>query len=207
MADQASLSRDVSQIDERAAQDMCMIYPGSIRAQVSMELRANHQEWSDISWARKLELVQAKAVSLRAASAAAFEDLLSSSASPDFDRDLPSSSDVILSCSASSDELCITLEAIEKPRRSPIHCIVVLDVSFSMDYSATHTEPLCSKEAPVKFTRLDLAKHSSKVIIEVMGDDDSVTIISFGSEVNVELQKTCMTPAGKFKSCGNVAAD
>jgi hypothetical protein len=65
------------------------------------------------------------------------------------------------------------------------------------------TQPDFSKGEGVRFTRLDLAKHSSKVIVEVMGDSDSVTIISFGSRATVEMEKTAMTAAGtcslKFK--------
>jgi hypothetical protein len=203
MEAQASLSRDgsLSPIDEAVAQKACMTFPASIRSKVSAALRANHEVWGEIPWAQRLELVKAEAVSLRAASDAAFEALLSTTARPDFDhRDLPSSPDVILSCASSSDDICITLEAVEKPRRSPIHCIIVLDVSGSMDHSATLTAPDASQERVVKFSRLELAKHSSKVIVEVMGDDDSVTIVTFGSEASVQLQKTCMTAAGEFYS-------
>jgi hypothetical protein len=202
MEAQASLSSDGSLVhtDEAAAQKACMAFSNKVRAAAKVSvMRANHEVWSDISWTRKLELVKAEAVSLRAASDAAFEALLSSTARPDFDRDLPSSSDVILSCAASSDDFCITLEAVEKPQRSPIHCIVVLDVSGSMDHSATQKSTgVISQERQVQFSRLQLAQHSSKVIVEVMGDEDSVTILSFGSEARVRLPKTCMTQEGKL---------
>ncbi len=183
-----------------------MAFPPAIRSKVSAALRANHENWSEISWTRKLELVKTEAVSLRAASDAAFEHLLSSTALSNFNEDLPPSSDVILSCSSSSDEFCFTLEAVEKLRRNPIHCIIVLDVSGSMDHSATQSAPCSSPESQVKFTRLDLAKHSSKVIVEVMGDGDSVTVLAFGSEAKVQLQKTFMTAEGKFgfKTCVSV---
>ena len=203
MEAQASLSSDGSLVhmDEAAAQKACMAFSNKVRAAAKVSvMRANHEAWSDISWARKLELVKAEAVSLRAASDAAFEALLSSTARPDFDRDLPSSSDVILSCAASADDFCITLEAVEKPQRSAIHCIVVLDVSGSMDHSATQRQSagVDSQERQVQFSRLQLAQHSSKVIVEVMGDEDSVTILSFGSEARVRLPKTCMTQEGKL---------
>jgi hypothetical protein len=200
MGDQAPLPRDSSglHMDEGAAQKACMAFPGSIRAKVSSVLRAQHEEWANLPWARRLELVQAQAVSLRAASAAAFDSLLSSTAHPDFGRDLPPCRDVILACAASSEDFCLTLEAAEKPHRSPIHCIVVLDVSGSMDHSAAQTASGSSQESQVNFTRLDLAKHCSRVIVEVMGDDDHITIISFGSEANEQLQKTRTTQAGAF---------
>jgi hypothetical protein len=123
---------------------------------------------------------------------------LSSNCGQNFNRDLPSSSDVILSCASSSDELCITLEAVEKPRRDAIHCIVVLDVSGSMDSPATRTAPDSSQESHVTFSRLDLVKHSSKVIVEVLGDEDSVTILTFSTRAKVKLQQTRMTAAGEF---------
>jgi hypothetical protein len=92
------------------------------------------------------------------------------------------------------------LEAVEKPQRNPIHCIIVLDVSGSMDSSATQAAAdSSSHESQVNFTRLDLAKHSSKVIVEVCGGDDSVTIVSFSSEAKVKLAKTLMTADGKCK--------
>ena len=40
-----------------------MAFPASIRAKVSCALRANNEHWSGTSWARKLALVQAEAVS------------------------------------------------------------------------------------------------------------------------------------------------
>ncbi len=138
----------------------------------------------------------ARARACAAKAAAELYKLLSSDCGQNFNRDLPSSSDVILSCASSSSELCITLEAVEKPRRNPIHCIVVLDVSGSMDSSATQTAPDSSQESQVTFSRLDLAKHSSKVIVEVLGDEDSVTILTFSTQAKVKLQQTCMTAEG-----------
>ncbi len=69
-----------------------------------------------------------------------------------------------------------------------------------MDSAATQSAPNSSQESQVNFSRLDLAKHSSKVIVEVMGDEDSVTILTFSSEAKVKLQKTLMTAAGKLSS-------
>jgi hypothetical protein len=173
-----------------------MAFPAPIRAKVSATLRANHEEWGNLSWARRLELVQAQAISLRDASAAAFDSLLASTARPDFGADLPPCSNVTVSCAASAEDLCITLEAVEQPQRNPIHCIVVIDVSGSMDHSAALSAPQSTGEKQVKFTRLDLAKHSSKVIIEVMGDEDHVSIISFGSEASIQLQGARATQEG-----------
>jgi hypothetical protein len=138
-------------------------------------------------------------MSLACASPAELHGQLST-AGQNFNRDLPSSSDVILSCAFSSDDLCITLEAAEKPRRNPIHCILVLDVSGSMISPATLRPPNSSQESQVNFSRLALAQHSSKVIVEVMGDEDSVTILTFGTAATVKLQKTLMTAAGKLSS-------
>jgi len=111
-----------------------------------------------------------------------------------FNQDLPPCPDVTLSCSSSSTDMCITLQAVDKPQRAPTHCIIVLDISGSMDIPATQPDP--SKGEGVCFTRLDLAKHSSKVIVEVMGGSDSVTIISFGDRATVEMDMTAMTAAG-----------
>ncbi len=137
------------------------------------------------------------AASRRAASNAAFEVLLSGTARPDFDRDFPPCPDVTLSCASSGNHLCLTLQAAEHARRNAIHCIIALDISGSMDHSAVLKTADTSQETQAKFSRLDLAKHSSKVIVEVMGDDDFVTILSFGSEAEVRLPKTRMTAEGE----------
>jgi len=66
MEHQSSPSRDgsASHIDEGAAQEACMAYDITIRSKVSRALRANNAQWSGTSWARRLALVQAEAVSL-----------------------------------------------------------------------------------------------------------------------------------------------
>ena len=120
----------------------------------------------------------------------------------DFNRDLPTCPDVTLSCASSSNDICITLQAVDKPQRVPTHCIIVMDVSGSMDSRATQPDASDGEGGSVVFTRLDLAKHSSKVIVEVMSDTDSVTIISFGSTALVELGQTHMTAAGKQQAHG-----
>ena len=43
-----------------------MAYDISIRAKVSRALRANNEQWSGTSWARRLALVQAEAASFEA---------------------------------------------------------------------------------------------------------------------------------------------
>jgi hypothetical protein len=120
----------------------------------------------------------------------------------DFNRDLPACPDVTLSCASSSNDICITLQAVDKPQRVPTHCIIVMDVSGSMDCRATQTDAGDGEGGSVVFTRLDLAKHSSKVIVEVMTDTDSVTIVSFGSTATVQLAQTYMTAAGKITAHG-----
>ena len=71
MEHQSSPSRDgsASHIDEAAAQEACMAYDITIRSKVSRALRANNEQWSGTSWARRLALVQAEA----AAQPASFE--------------------------------------------------------------------------------------------------------------------------------------
>ena len=48
-----------------------MAYDITIRAKVSRALRANNEQWSGTSWARRLALVQAEAVSQSASFEAA----------------------------------------------------------------------------------------------------------------------------------------
>jgi hypothetical protein len=210
---------------EIQAKSACLAFPPEVRGRVSDALQAVQETWSAASWQRKLELVKAEAAvaggaaallppvaaprcaspspppptaaSRRAASNAAFEVLLSGTARPDFDREFPPCPDVTLSCASSGSHLCLTLQAAEHARRNAIHCIIALDISGSMDHSAVLKTAETSQETQAKFSRLDLAKHSSKVIVEVMGDDDFVTILSFGSEAEVRFPKTRMTAEGE----------
>lgn len=119
---------------------------------------------------------------------------------PDFNRDLPSSSDVSLSCMSSASHICVTVAAADAPQRKPIHCIIMLDVSGSMSTSATQDDPSSSSsgESHASFSRLDLAKHSCKVVVEVMGDCDLLSVISFGSNSVLRLDKELMTSQGKW---------
>jgi hypothetical protein len=135
------------------------------------------------------------------ADAAALDAALESftaTARTDFNRDLPVCSDILLSCASSFSDFCITVQTAGQPHRNCIHCIIVLDVSGSMEGSAT-LKPSVSQgsEDHTDFSRLDLAKHSSKVIVEVMEDGDSVTLISFSGSAQVKLDKTYMTSTGK----------
>lgn len=119
---------------------------------------------------------------------------------PDFNRDLPSSPDVSLSRMSSASHICVTIAATGAQQRKPIHCIIVLDVSGSMDTPATQDDSSCSSgESRVSFSRLDLAKHSCKVVVEVMGDCDLLSIISFSSDSVLRLDKELMTSQGKWK--------
>ncbi len=184
-----------------AAQDHAATLSLAASAIAAQDWATQQQSTQSNAAARRAEaaaLQRAEAAArARAAEEAAEEAALTSRCSQNFNRDLPSSSDVILSCASSSNELCITLEAVERPRRNPIHCIVVLDVSGSMDSPATQTAPDSSPESQVTFSRLDLAKHSSKVIVEVLGDEDSVTILTFSTQAKVKLQQALMTAEGQ----------
>ena len=73
MEHQSSPSRDgsASHIDEAAAQEACMAYDITIRSKVSRALRANNEQWTGTSWARRLALVQAEAALIALADEAA----------------------------------------------------------------------------------------------------------------------------------------
>ena len=54
-----------------------------------------------------------------------------------FSSDLPLCSDVALECFASGNDLCVSISAKDKPARGPAHCILVLDISGSMESEAS----------------------------------------------------------------------
>ena len=75
----------------------------------------------------------------------------------------------------------------------PIHLVAVLDVSFSMYESCmtnTAAEGAC-------FSRLDLVKHSMNTAIEMLREDDYLTLITFSNGVERVMCAQKMTPVGR----------
>lgn len=54
-----------------------------------------------------------------------------------FSSHLPLCSGVALECFASGNDLCVSISAKDKPARGPAHCILVLDISGSMESEAS----------------------------------------------------------------------
>lgn len=79
-------------------------------------------------------------------------------------------------------------------KRKPAVFICMLDVSGSMEEEASIKT---GKESD-GFSRLDLVKHSVKTIIEMLNDDDYLSLISFNEAATLILDITKMTPAGKL---------
>jgi len=59
----------------------------------------------------------------------------------DFSADLPPCHDVTINCCANGNDLCVTIAAADRPSRSPTHCILVLDISGSMNSEASLPDP------------------------------------------------------------------
>jgi hypothetical protein len=70
-----------------------------------------------------------------------------------FSADLRPCQDVTLECHASGADACLTIAAKDRPDRLPIHCIVVLDISGSMNSEASLPNPNANPDEAQVSTR------------------------------------------------------
>lgn len=78
----------------------------------------------------------------------------------------------------------------------PKDIVAVIDVSGSMDSAATVNDEN-GKEVDVGFSLLDITKHALKTIVESMGTNDRLSIITFSDDAKVITDMTIMTDANK----------
>ncbi len=78
-----------------------------------------------------------------------------------FSADLRPCNDVTLECHASGADACLTIVAKDRPDRLPIHCIIVMDVSGSMNSEASLPNPNENPDESRVSTRLPPSSCSS----------------------------------------------
>jgi Mg-chelatase subunit ChlD len=74
--------------------------------------------------------------------------------------------------------------------------VLVVDVSGSMDSAATVNDA-SGEQVDVGFTLLDITKHALNTVVESMGDNDRISIVSFSNEAKVISNFTITTEANK----------
>lgn len=87
----------------------------------------------------------------------------------------------------------LTVSVPDNSPTMPLSLVAVLDVSGSMDTSASPN--LESTEA--LFSRLDLLKHGMNTAIELMRPTDALSIITFSGDVKLVFNSTLMDAKGK----------
>jgi hypothetical protein len=85
-------------------------------------------------------------------------------------------------------------------KRKPSTFICVIDVSGSMDSPVTVSDGTTQESHG--FSRLDLVKHSMKTIVNCLGENDHVAIVTFSDTAKVVLDLTEMNELGKRSSLG-----
>ncbi len=95
-----------------------------------------------------------------------------------------------------SSSLFVRVKATEESKRKPSVFVFVIDVSGSMNTEAS----VETKGESDGFTRLDLVKHSVRTVIEVLGDSDSICLITFSDDAKVVLDITKTNAAGKARA-------
>ncbi len=86
--------------------------------------------------------------------------------------------------------------ASAESERQPILFLAILDNSGSMGEEAGFAQQSQETES-LGFTRLDLVKHAVRTIGSVLGDQDSLGIVSFSTSAKVVLSPIRMDAAGK----------
>ncbi|KAH7340290.1 hint-domain-containing protein [Rhizoctonia solani] len=115
--------------------------------------------------------------------------------------------DIALVAQTSSQELLVSLvpPAGPKPagekktgRRAPVDLCLVIDVSGSMDTEAPVPGEQ-DKNETTGLSVLDVVKHATRTIIESMGDDDRIAIVTFSDSAEVVAPLTVMDKFNRAK--------
>jgi uncharacterized protein YegL len=93
-------------------------------------------------------------------------------------------------------DIAISLKPNTNAKIGKKYVTLVLDISGSMDTSAAEIES-GDGEKGFKFSRLDLIKHASNVISQILTGDDYLSIITYSTDAKVVMDFTPMDVQGK----------
>jgi Mg-chelatase subunit ChlD len=92
----------------------------------------------------------------------------------------------------------IGIDYIGSEARLPCVCICILDVSGSMGLEASLVDPGSGERDGL--TRMDLVKHATKAVINMLGDNDHVAIVSYNHAARLVLDLTCTNQLGRDRA-------
>ncbi|KAG8715917.1 hypothetical protein FRC11_012984 [Ceratobasidium sp. 423] len=113
--------------------------------------------------------------------------------------------DITLVAQPSSRELLVSLVPPAEPkpagekntsRRAPVDLCLVIDVSGSMDTEAPVPGEQ-DKNETTGLSVLDVVKHATRTIIESMGDDDRIAVVTFSDSAEVVVPLTAMSDGNR----------
>ena len=108
--------------------------------------------------------------------------------------------DVVLKVdSLVSGETMVTIEPPKTGKRVPVDICCVLDVSGSMSAEATVKNATGATESH-GLSVLDVAKHSVQTIIQMLGPNDRLSLVTYCSYASLIMSLRNMTAAGKKKA-------
>jgi len=93
-------------------------------------------------------------------------------------------------------DIVISLKPNTNAKIGKKYICLVLDISGSMNYAAAEIES-GDGEKGFKFTRLDLIKHASKVVSQILCEDDYLSIVTYSTDSKVVMDFTPMNVRGK----------
>ena len=90
------------------------------------------------------------------------------------------------------DDIMVTIKSKDASRRLPLDIVIVIDTSGSMNNKAT-----VKNAEDTGLSILDIVKHATKTIIEVLSRKDRLSIVKYSNFATVILELTKMDKIGK----------
>ena len=92
----------------------------------------------------------------------------------------------------------ISMNHLGPEARLPCVCICILDVSGSMGLEASLVDPSSGERDGL--TRMDLVKHATKAVINMLGDNDHIAIVSYNHAARLVLDLTNTNQLGRDRA-------
>lgn len=95
--------------------------------------------------------------------------------------------------------LCTIIPSISGPKK-PVNVIISYDRSYSMSNAANPN----GDEITKYYSKNDLGKHSMSIVINSLGPNDTIQIITYDSVVETVLPRTAMNDSGKILALDSI---
>lgn len=96
-------------------------------------------------------------------------------------------------------DVIVTIDAGQGRQRTPVDIVCVIDISGSMQDEATTTSDKGDKEKH-GLSLLDITKHAVSTVINSLGPEDRLALVSYSDKAREELALTAMNVAGQKRA-------